>query len=139
MANAAMRHTFQFYDRLMKSGLTDAQARVIIEAIEDLGDVNLKELATKTDLAACASKADLSALKTELKADISELKADVSELKADVSELKADVSELKADVSELKGDIKEIKANISWLTKLFMGGILAIVVSIVMPFLHHIY
>mgnify|MGYP001122344616 CR=1 FL=1 len=74
----------------------------------------IDRLATKDDLKALATKADLDVVKADvadLKPDVAELKTDVAELKTDVAELKTDVAGLKTDVAGLKTDVAELKTD----------------------------
>ncbi len=82
MALAMRNHTFQFYDRLTDSGMTESQARTIIEAIGDLSDMNLKELATKADLKDLATNEKLEATNERL----NDLKEDLSTLKVGIEQ-----------------------------------------------------
>lgn len=121
MALAMRNHTFQFYDRLTASGMTDSQARTIIEAISDLSDMNLKELATKADLKDFPTRADLKEFAT--KADLKDL-ATVEQLMATNNKIDALRTELKADLkdfatnekldalrAEIKADFKDFATN----------------------------
>lgn len=67
--------TLKFVERLKAGGVPEAQAKAEAEALTEVLDVNLKELATKGDLAAV--KSELAAVKAELKADIADLRKDV--------------------------------------------------------------
>jgi hypothetical protein len=101
MALAMRNHTFQFYDRLTASGMTDSQARTIIEAISDLSDMNLKELATKADLKDFPTRADLKEFAT---------KADLKDL-ATVEQLMATNNKIDALRAEIKTDCKDFATN----------------------------
>ncbi len=141
-----MRNTFQFYDRLMRSGLTEDQARVIIEAIEDLGEVDFKEFATKADLATLATKFDL--MKYATKADLDELKvklenfASKDELKEEISafraEVKADSASMKADILDLKVSMAKLITSVNWMQRMFMGCILVIALGVIQGLTHFI-
>ena len=107
----AVRHSFRYFDHLKEAGVPEEQARAIIETIEDSGDSSLKDLTTKSNLALV--KTDLASVKTDLALAKVELKAEISELRTDIN----------------------------WLKRLFMGGLLMIIINIniniVMPLLHH--
>lgn len=116
-----MKQTFQFYDRLTGSGLTESQARVIIEAIEDLHEVDLKELATKSDLKECFSAINACATQEDLKECFSAINACAT--KEDLKEYstKADLKILK---SELETKMEDTKSSIiKWVAGIVLGGI----------------
>ena len=46
----AMKKTFESYDHLKNVGMSEAQARGIVEVIEDMAEFSFKDLATKSDL-----------------------------------------------------------------------------------------
>ena len=125
----AMRTPFKSYDRLKNSGMTEAQARGIVEAIEESEEFSFKELATKSDLLLTQSalKSEMSEMKAELRAEMSEMKAD----------LKSEIAEVKIDIVEIKTEIKGIKSSIRSLQNMFMSGFLVIMVGMVLSYFHH--
>lgn len=134
----AMKQTFQFYDRLTGSGLTESQARVIIEAIEDLHEVDLKELATKSDLKALAlaTSSDIKALTLATRSNFQAFRSDLEKLalatssaisacatKEDLKEYstKADLKILKSGLETKMEDTKS--SSIKWVAGIVLGGI----------------
>lgn len=79
----AMKNVFQSFDRLKKSGVPEAQARSIIEVIEEASEVSFKELTTKSDLKVTETllRQEIQEVRTELKSEIQELRGDVHWLK----------------------------------------------------------
>jgi len=69
--NAITFDTLKYANTLKKAGVSHEQAEAQAEALSEVMEINLRELATKGDLAAL--KTDLAALRTELKADMVQL------------------------------------------------------------------
>ena len=135
-----MRNTFQFYDRLMRSGLTEDQARVIIEAIEDLGEVDFKDFATKADLANLATKFDLNkfATKADLKEEINALRL---EFKEDLAHGLAQCATKEDLVNGLHGiqiEVAKLAMSVTWMQRMFMGCILVIALGVIQGLTHFI-
>lgn len=119
-------NTLKYANTLKAGGFSEQQAEAEALALADVLDVNLKELATKTDLASTERllKTDLAKVESALKADIASterlLKADIANterlLKADIANVEA---ALKADISELRLMIKGLciaaGAGAAWL------------------------
>ena len=87
--------THETVKNLTAAGFTDAQAEALTSALRQVQQVDLSDLATKTDLAAVKAdvgvvKADLAALRGEMatKSDLAVLRA---ELDAKMADLKAEV------------------------------------------------
>ena len=148
-----MRNTFQFYDRLMRSGLTEDQARVIIEAIEDLGEVDFKDFATKADLANLATKFDLNkfATKADLKEEINALRLEFKEdlahglaqcaTKEDLAHGLAQCATKEDLVNGLHGiqiEVAKLAMSVTWMQRMFMGCILVIALGVIQGLTHFI-
>ena len=77
--------THQTVKDLTAAGFTDAQAEALTQALRHVQQIDLSDLATKTDLtkeiaavrAEMATKADLAILRAELETKMAELKADI--------------------------------------------------------------
>jgi hypothetical protein len=63
--------TLKFVEKLKAAGVSEAQAKAEAEVLADVLDGNIKDLATKFDMAA---------MKTELKAEISDLRKDMARM-----------------------------------------------------------
>ncbi len=118
---------------LVAAGFTGEQAEAVTRAVRQAQDIDLSNLATKTDLAE---------LKAELKGDLSALKSDLTAVKSDLTAAKSDIasvrSELKSDMavtkSDIRRDIADTKADIlKWMvgtigiqTVVIIGAVLAL-------------
>jgi len=73
--------THQTVKDLTAAGFTDAQAEALTQALRQVQQIDLSDLATKADLAAVraemATKADLAVLRAELEAKMADLKAEI--------------------------------------------------------------
>jgi hypothetical protein len=73
--------THQTVKDLTAAGFTDSQAEALTQALRQVQQVDLSDLATKADLTAVraemATKADLAILRAELETKMAELKAEV--------------------------------------------------------------
>ena len=80
--------THQTVKDLTAAGFTDAQAEALTQALRQVQQIDLSDLATKADLVAV--KADLAAVRSEMatKGDVALLRA---ELETKMAELKAEV------------------------------------------------
>ena len=107
----AMKNTFASFDRLKNVGMTDEQARTIVEVAEESAQFNLAELATKSDLLLT---------KSELEAKMADMK---TELKVEIAEVRTEITGLKSSVRSLQG--------------MFMSGFLVIFAGMVLSFFHH--
>lgn len=123
MALAMRNHTFQFYDRLTDSGMTDSQARTIIEAISDLSDMNLKELATKADLKGLATNEQLVAGDKQLDNKIDVLR----------EKLEQKINALHVTMEENSGKLQTAiaKANTSNMRMMLVGIWIPIAVALI--------
>jgi hypothetical protein len=94
-----MRTPFQSYDRLKAAGMPEAQARSIVEAIEDHADFSFKELATKADLRAETAeiRAEIADLKVQLNTQINDLK---EEMHARTNSLRQEIHALTSSLRE---------------------------------------
>ena len=129
MMAAAMKTPFKSYDRLKQSGMTEAQARSVVEAIEESEEFSFKNLATKSDLLLT---------KTELQKEMAELKTDLRQEMAELKiELKQDIAEVKQDIVELKSDMKGVKASMQSFHTLFVSGFFVILAGMVLSYFHH--
>ncbi|MBX9698001.1 MAG: CCDC90 family protein [Acetobacteraceae bacterium] len=89
---------------LQAAGFSEAQAEAVTRAVRRAQDLDLSNLATKSDIQALKTdfqvlKTEIDGLRTSTKADIDSLRAST---KADNDSLRAST---KADISELKADI----------------------------------
>jgi coiled-coil family 90 protein len=128
--------TLKFANRLKQAGVPAPQAEAEAEALAEALQVNLRDLATKSDLSAVRDelKRDLAAVRDELKRDLAavhdELKRDLAAVR---DELKSDArdSETRArgriDTLESKMDGKFLL--LQWMLGLLLGGILALVLK----------
>ena len=110
-----MRSPFQSYDRLKESGMSDAQARSIVEAIEESADFSFKDLATKSDLLAT---------KSELRTEIAELR---TELKGDIAQLDTKFTGLHAAT----------QATLHSMQKVIYGGFTIMLAAMIGTYFHH--
>ncbi len=157
-----MRSPFQSYDRLKASGMSESQARSIVEAIEESANFSFKDLATKSDLFATESalrleitevRTEIAELKTELKGDTAnlrdELKSDTAnlrnELKDEITslrvELKTDIAnlrvELKADIAHLDTKFTKTDASLQAIQKFLYGSFSILLITIIGSYFHH--
>ncbi len=156
MAYATMRNfdTLHSFDRLTQAGVSNEQARVFVGLFEDSLNSSMEHLSTKQDVseAKLELKLDTSELRTELKQDIADVRTEIAELRTELKQDIADVrteiaelrTELKQDIADVRTEIAELRIGISvlqngqiFMQRLFFGGILTILVSIGMLFLHH--
>jgi rRNA maturation protein Rpf1 len=74
--------TLKFANRLKEAGVPDKHAEAEAEALAEVFEVNLKELATKRDLQDLAesTRRDLKDLETRLRAEIELVRRDLREL-----------------------------------------------------------
>lgn len=79
-------------DAKMTSEQAEGIARALAEAMSGA------DVATRSDLAALATRTELKDVQTALKAEIAEAKA---ELKADIGEVKAEIGEVKAEIGRV--------------------------------------
>ena len=120
-----MRSPFKSYDQLKKSGMTEEQARSIVEAIEEPVNFSFKELVTKSDL-----KAEIADVRTE----IADVRTEIAEVRTEIAEVKGIVIRVEA---ELKAEINGIKSSLGRLHNLFISGFLVIIVGMVLSYFHH--
>ena len=127
MAAAAMRSfdTLRSFERLKEAGVSEIQARVFVKMLAESIDASIENLTTKPDLQATQSVLQLEAqaVKTELKLEIQELR----------TELKADIQALHLN---FENRMSKLEANMYLMQKLFFGGIMAILLGMVVLFLH---
>ena len=67
---------------LSAAGFTDAQAEALTQALRRAQDIDLSNLATKSDLAELRS--DFSELRAATKADIAEVRREIAEMKTEL-------------------------------------------------------
>lgn len=136
----AMKTPFKSYDRLKNSGMTEEQARGIIEAIEESEEFSFRELATKSDLLLTKSelRQEIGELKAELKADIAQVRTEIAEVR---TELKSEIAELRTEVAELRiefrTEISGLKAGLRSLQTIFISGFFVIIAGMVLSYFHH--
>jgi hypothetical protein len=150
--NVVALDTHEVVKELKAAGFTDEQAEAVTRQLRRVQDIDLSNLATKTDLAAVATKVDLAAAAT--KADLAAVatkvdlaaaatKADLATMatKADLAAFatKADLATMasKADLAAFatKADLAETKAEIlKWMvgtiglqTVVIVGALLTLV------------
>jgi hypothetical protein len=124
----AVLDTYAFVKRLTAAGMPEAQAEVLADEQVRLID---DRLASKTDLALLATKADLSALAAATKADMAALAAATKDDVADVrKEMGAFRLQSKEDFARLEVKIEATRSEIlRWMfgqTLLILGAVLAI-------------
>ncbi len=128
--------TFQSYDHLRASGISDQQSRALVELVDECLQTHMESVATKAGL--LLTKAELrhemSEMKSELRHEMSEMK---SELRYEMSEMKSELRQDMAELKlELKTDISALKVSMQLMQRLFFGGTLLILLSIAALFLH---
>lgn len=71
--------TLKFANRLKAAGVPDKQAEAEAEALSEILEVNLKELATKEDLTREMTllRRDMDSLRSDMKRDVAETKAEL--------------------------------------------------------------
>jgi hypothetical protein len=71
--------THEIVKDLKAAGFTDEQAEAVTRAVKQAQDIDLSNLATKTDLAElrAATKTDFAELRAATKTDLAELRADL--------------------------------------------------------------
>jgi phenylalanyl-tRNA synthetase alpha subunit len=83
--------TYEVVQELKAAGFTEVQAEAVTRAVRKAQDVDLSNLATKSDIATLATKSELLAFKSELSAFKSEVTAVKSDLQLQIAETKADI------------------------------------------------
>lgn len=128
--------TLKFANRLKAAGVPDKQAKAEAEALADALEVNLRDLATKSDLLAVRDeiKRDITAVHDESRRDLAAvhdgLERDITALR---DELKGDVRDSETrtrgriDALEAKMDGKFLL--LQWMLGLLLGGIVALVLK----------
>jgi len=104
--------TYAVVKELMAAGFTDMQAEVVTRILRRSQNVDLSELATKTDL-----QVGLAALRGERQAGLAAAKIDLAETKAG---LEKSLAETKADT------LKWMLGAIGMQTVVIMGAVLAL-------------
>jgi DNA-binding transcriptional MerR regulator len=98
--------TLQVVKKLKAAGFSEEQAEAVTQVVRDSQNIDLSNLATKSDLSS-----GLSELRSELKAEIAELRG---ELKAEIAELRSDTKAEFADVrSESRTEFAKIRTEIA--------------------------
>ena len=84
--NAPLFDTHQMVKRLIAAGFSDSQAETVTDVVREARQVDLDNLATKSDLRDLRAefKTDLAGLKTELKTDIADVRTELGQLRADL-------------------------------------------------------
>ena len=113
--------TLKFANRLKAAGIPSAYAEAEAAALSEVLDINLGELATRTDLARMASKTDLDAVRADLAAvknDVAGIKAELAAIKVEMA-TKADLVLIRTVVATLatKEDLAAVKAEVALLRK----------------------
>lgn len=91
-----------------------------MELSKEYFDEQLKNLATKQDLEALASKAEVVGLRADvagLRSDVTTLRTDVNELRSGITELRSDVMALQDDMSSVRADLREVREIVSRIDK----------------------
>ena len=104
--------THEIVKDLTSAGFTESQAEAVTRWVRKSRDLDLANLATKTDLqlGLATAKADLDATKIELQASISTTKA----------ELQASIAGTKADI------LKRVVGTVGFQTVVMLGGLVAL-------------
>lgn len=104
-------NALQAFDRLKDSGISEVQARAIVQTVEQCSSQSLEAVATKGDI-------------VHLEGQINELAVAT----------KGDLLQLETKFS---GQINELKVSMNWLQRLFFGSTFLIIVNIAVALLHH--
>ena len=95
--------THQTVKDLTAAGFSDSQAEALTQALRQVQQIDLSDLATKADLAAVradmATKADLAAVRADMatKADLAAVRADMA-TKVDLAEVRREMAEMKVEL-----------------------------------------
>lgn len=105
-----MTTSLEAYTKMKEAGFPEPQALAIAESIQTHSEITLKDLPTKTDFAKLGNKVD---------------------------KLESRMDNLQGKVDKLEKNALRIENDIHWLTRLFMGSTLFILLGLALNFLHH--
>lgn len=112
------------FDSLKDAGLSEPQARAVVNTVSQASLMNSEEIATKKDI--LKVEGQINEFKIATKNDILKLEGQINELR----------SETKSDILKVEGQINELKISMHWLQRFFFGGMLLILVNIGINLLH---
>ena len=118
--------TLKFANRLKAAGIPAPFAEAEAAALSEVLDINLGELATRTDLARMASRTDLEVLRAEMatKADLDILRKEMA-TKAELEVLRKEMA-TKADLALLRKDLEAMEYRLTIRLGVFIASAVAI-------------
>jgi F0F1-type ATP synthase membrane subunit b/b' len=102
--------TLKFANTLKTAGVPPQQAEAQAAAFAEVIQVNLKEVATKDDLASTASelKREIADLGKDLKQEIADLRKDLKQENADLrKDAKQEIADLRKDLKQENADLRK--------------------------------
>jgi hypothetical protein len=119
----AFLDTHEVVKELKAAGFTDEQAEAVTRAVRRGQDIDLSNLATKSDIEALrlATKSDIEALRSATKSDVASLKSDIEALRSSTkSDLQAGLAETRAEI------LKWMVGTIGLQTVVILGAVVAL-------------
>jgi hypothetical protein len=138
--------TLKFANRLKQAGVPERQAEAEAEALAEVLEVNLKDLATRDDLLAVEIRlqARMDKFEAKIAGDFARLEGEVTRLAGDSTRLSGDFTRLSGDFAGLSGDFARLSSDflrlsgemtlLKWMLGLVLGGILALILKAFFPF-----
>lgn len=112
--------THEVVKELKAAGSTDEQAEAVTRVVRRAQDIDLSNLATKSDIAAL--KSDIDGLRSATKSDIAALKSDIEALRSGTkSDLQVGLADLRTEI--LKWTVGTVGVH----TVLILGTVIALV------------
>jgi hypothetical protein len=131
--------TLKFANRLKQAGVPERQAEAEAEALAEVLEVNLKDLATRDDLLAVEIRlqARMDKFEAKIAGDFARLEGEVTRLAGDSTRLSGDFTRLSGDFARLSADFLRLSGQVTllkWMLGLVLGGILALILNAFFPF-----
>ena len=130
-------NTHEYIKALIKAGMQENLAEILIKGILESRECDFSKLATKENLEVLkiSTKEQIDSLRHEVKANTAELRTEFAEFR---TELKSENAMLRTEFAELKATVSDMQANIfKSLLPLFLTLIGLIAAVVLKMFLVH--